>query len=67
MTSKNSQKTRRFANCGVILASRKFIPPPPSTAEETCTAIAFDTGANRGFGAEESDWLGAEAYVDPLH
>lgn len=70
MTNKNNRKTSRFANCGVFLTGRKIIPPPPSIVDEAgplaAAAIKFDAGANHGFGAEENDWLGAEAYVDPL-
>lgn len=70
VTSKNSRKTSRFANCGVLLTGGKIIPPPPSFVEETrrhsAAAIGFGTGADHGFGVGENDWLGAEAYVDPL-
>jgi hypothetical protein len=70
VANKNSQKPpSRFPSCGVLLTGRKIIPPPSIVAETCChsaAGIGFDTGANRGFGAEENDWLGAEAYIDPL-
>ena len=70
MTSKNPQKTGRFANCGVFLTGRKIIPPPPSIVKEarchSAAAIGFDADSTHGFGARENDWLGAEAYIDPL-
>jgi hypothetical protein len=70
VTSKNPHKTSRFTNCGVFLTGRKVIPPSPFIAEETrrhsAAAIGFNAGASHGFGAGENDWLGAEAYVDPL-
>jgi len=70
VTTGNNQKTGHFANCGVLLTGRKSIPPPPSIVDETrrdsAAAIGLDAGGNYGFGAGENDWLGAEAYVDPL-
>ena len=64
----NNQQTSRFANCGVLLTGSKTIPPPSiatETRRHSAAAIEF-AKANPGFGAEENDWLGAEAYVDPL-
>jgi hypothetical protein len=70
MPNKNNQKISRIASYGVLLTGRKSIPPPPSIIEETrrhsAAATGFDAGANHRFGAGENDWLGAEAYVDPL-
>lgn len=70
VSSTNNQKTSRFANYGFFPTGRKSITPPPSIVEQTChhsaAAIGFDAGKNPGFGAGENDWLGAEAYVDPL-
>ena len=70
MANKNNQKTTsRFSNCGVLLNGKKIILPPSLVVEirrHSAVEIGFDTGANRGFGAGENDWLGAEAYVAPL-
>lgn len=70
MPNKNSQKTSRFANYGILLAGRKTLRPPSSIVEEKRrrfdAPIGFDAGKSRGFGAGENDWLGAEAYVDPV-
>ena len=70
VTYKNNQKSSLFANGGVLLNGKKIIPPLPPIVEETrrhpAAATGLDAGANHGFGAEENDWLGAEAYVDPL-
>ena len=70
MSNTNNQKTSRFANYGFFLTDRKSIPPPPSIIEEmshhAAAAIGLGAGTNPGFGAGENDWLGAEAYVDPL-
>lgn len=62
MTNKNNQNTSRFANWGILLTSRKIIPPLPSIVEKTHRHAA----ATIGFGAGENDWMGAEAYVDSL-
>jgi hypothetical protein len=71
VADKNNQNTSsRFSDCGVLLTPSKAIPPPPSIAVETGrpsgAAIGLDTGASHGFGTEENDWLGAEAYIDPV-
>jgi hypothetical protein len=68
--SKYPKKTSRFANCGVFLSGRKNILRPPTIAvgmrRHSAPSIGFEAGPNGGFGAGENDWLGAEAYVDPL-
>lgn len=70
MTRNDNLKVSRFANCMALLTGNKTILLPSSIAEETrhhsAAAIGFDAGANHGFGAEENDWLGAEAYIDSL-
>lgn len=71
MTSKNIRKPSLFASYCVFLTGRKSIPPPRSIFEEahrhSTATTGFNTGTSHGFGAGENDWLGAEAYVDPLH
>lgn len=65
----NHHKTNRFANLGGFFTGRKSVPPLPTHVEKTRTHAASvwsGAGANRGFGAGENDWLGAEAYVNSL-
>lgn len=69
MNRKNNQKINRFANFGGFFTDRKSAPSPPTHVEKTRTHAASvwsGAGANRGFGAGENDWLGAEAYVNSL-
>lgn len=69
MTSRNIPKTSRLASWGVLLTGRKSIPPPSSvdeTRRHSAITIALHADANHRFGAGENDWLGAEAYIDPL-
>jgi hypothetical protein len=69
MISKNNQKTSRLASWGILLTGRMSIPPPAivdETRHHSAISIGRHTGTNHGFGAEENDWLGAEAYVEPL-
>jgi len=70
VTHKNNQKASLFSRCGALLPDRISISSPSSIVEDTrrqTTARgAFDSGKKHGFGTEENDWMGAEAYVDTL-
>lgn len=68
MISKNERITGYFASYGALLGAGKALSQPPAGVAGTGhpAGIGFNGGANHRFGADEYDWLGAEAYVAPL-
>ncbi len=60
-----------LANCKGLLAWRRphsMAAPAnlPGDASRPAGTAAIRTGTNSGFGAREDDWLGAEAYIEPM-